>query len=130
MLNICSESIYKPLVIIFRQAPPTDMFSRKNSSLTQKSDKQNVKNHRSISVLPICSQIFQRLIFKSLIVLFCQPVGFQTWDSCINQVLLITHEIYKSFDDGIQFSNSRKMIFLVIFCIFYMIIYYTFYTVF
>ena len=66
MLNICSESIYKPLVIIFRQAPPTDMFSRKNSSLTQKSDKQNVKNHHSISVLPICSQIFQRLIFNEM----------------------------------------------------------------
>ena len=26
--------------------------------------------------------------------------GFQPGDSCINQLLSITHEIYKSFDDG------------------------------
>ena len=26
--------------------------------------------------------------------------GFKPDDSCINQLLSITHEIYKSFDDG------------------------------
>ena len=26
--------------------------------------------------------------------------GFKPGDSCINQLLSITHEIYKSFDDG------------------------------
>ena len=26
--------------------------------------------------------------------------GFKTEDSCINQLLSITHESYKSFDDG------------------------------
>ena len=26
--------------------------------------------------------------------------GFKPWYSCINQLLSITHEIYKSFDDG------------------------------
>ena len=28
--------------------------------------------------------------------------GFKPGDSCINQFLAITHEIYKSFDDGIE----------------------------
>ena len=28
--------------------------------------------------------------------------GFKPWDSCINQLLSITHELYKSFDDGLQ----------------------------
>ena len=29
-------------------------------------------------------------------------LGFKPRDSCINQVLAITHEIYKSFDDGFE----------------------------
>ena len=28
--------------------------------------------------------------------------GFKPGDSCINQLLLITHNIYKSFDDGYE----------------------------
>ena len=28
--------------------------------------------------------------------------GFKPGDSCINQLLSITHEIYKSFDDGFE----------------------------
>ena len=28
--------------------------------------------------------------------------GFKPRDSCINQLLAITHEIYKSFDDGFE----------------------------
>ena len=28
--------------------------------------------------------------------------GFKPGDSCINQLLAITHEIYKSFDDGFE----------------------------
>ena len=28
--------------------------------------------------------------------------GFKPGDSCIKQLLSITHEIYKSFDDGLE----------------------------
>ena len=28
--------------------------------------------------------------------------GFYTWDSCINQLLSITHDIYYSFDEGFE----------------------------
>ena len=31
--------------------------------------------------------------------------GFKPGDSCINQLLSITHEIYKSFDDGWEVSG-------------------------
>ena len=31
--------------------------------------------------------------------------GFKPGDSCINQLLSITHEIYKSFDDGREFRS-------------------------
>ena len=30
----------------------------------KKDDKQNVKNYRHVSLLPICSKIFERLIYK------------------------------------------------------------------
>ena len=29
-------------------------------------------------------------------------LGFKPGNSCINQLLLIAHEIYKSFDDGLD----------------------------
>ena len=31
--------------------------------------------------------------------------GFKPGDSCINQLLSITHEIYKSFEDGLDVRN-------------------------
>ena len=38
--------------------------------------------------------------------------GFKPADSCINQLLAITHEIYKSFDEGFEvkgvFLNISK----------------------
>ena len=34
------------------------------------------------------------------------PSGFKSEDSCINQLLCITHDIYQSFDDG---SETRAV---------------------
>ena len=42
--------------------------------------------------------IENKLIFPS------QP-GFKPGDSCINQLLSITHEIYSSFDEGLEVRN-------------------------
>ena len=44
--------------------------------------------------------MFRFLIENSLI--FSNQSGFKTGDSCVNQLLSITHEIYKSFDDGFE----------------------------
>ena len=59
-----------------------------------------------MSLLPICGKIFERLIYNSLFEFFISnklissnQSGFKPGDSCINQLLSITHEIYKSFDD-------------------------------
>ena len=32
--------------------------------------------------------------------------GFKPGDSCVNQILSITHEIYKSFDDGLEVRGT------------------------
>ena len=59
--------------------------------------------------LPICGKIFEHLIYNSLFEFFnanelisSNQSGFKPGDSCINQLLSITHEIYKSFDDGYE----------------------------
>ena len=60
-----------------------------------------------MSLLPICGKIFERLIQNSLFEFFIanelissNQSGFKPGNSCINQLLSVTHEIYKSFDDG------------------------------
>ena len=62
-----------------------------------------------MSLHPICGTIFKRLIYNSLLEFFIanelissNQSGFKPGDSCINQLLSITHEIYKSFDDGYE----------------------------
>ena len=36
------------------------------------------------------------------VIITCFKPGFKPDDSCINQLLLITHEIYTSFDDELE----------------------------
>ena len=69
--------------------------------LLQKGDKQNLKNYRSVSLLPICGKFFERLVFNEMFSFFLannllgsNQSGFKPGDSCINQLLSITHEIY------------------------------------
>ena len=114
MLKICGDSIYEPLETIFRQALLTGVFPSewKKGNIVpvhKKSDKQNIKNYRPVSLLPICGKIFERLIFNEMFKFFTpnnlispNQLGFKHGDSCINQLLSITHKIYKSFDDGLE----------------------------
>ena len=67
------------------------------------------KNYRPIPLLPICGKVFEKLIFNETFKVFIEneltspnQSGFKPGDSCINQLLAITHEIYKSFDDGVE----------------------------
>ena len=75
----------------------------------KKDDKQCLKNYRPVSLLSICGKIFEILIFNEIFrslnennLIFSNQPGFKPGDSCINQLLSITHEIYKSFDDGFE----------------------------
>ena len=60
-------------------------------------------------MLPICGKILERLIFSEISRFLIEnnfissnQSGFNPGDSCINQLLSITHEICKSFDDGFE----------------------------
>ena len=75
----------------------------------KKSDKQCLKNYRPVSLLPICGKILEGLILNETFRFLTEnnlissiQSGFQLGDSCINQLLSITHEIYKSFDDEFE----------------------------
>ena len=85
---------------------PQDGKSQCGSCL-QKSNKQEVKNYRPIYLLPVSSKIFERLLYDSMLTFFTEnslisqnQSGFKPGDSCTNQLLSITHRIYKYFDDG------------------------------
>ena len=74
-----------------------------------KGDKQILKNYRPISLLPIAGKIFERLLYYRMFEFFIannlmskNQSGFRPGNSCINQLLSITHEIYQCFDDSLK----------------------------
>ena len=114
MLKLCGDAICEPLQLIFNQALvsrsfPCDWKKANIVPIHKKGDKQTLKNYRPVSLLPICGKTFERLIFNEMFRFFLDnklistnQSGFKPGDSCINQLLSITHEIYKSFDDGLE----------------------------
>ena len=114
MLKICGSSIYKPLEMIFKQCIETGFFPSewKKANIVpihKKGDKQTLENYRPVSLLPICGKILERLMFNEMFNFFIEnklissnQSGFKPGDSCINQLLSITHEIYKSFDMALE----------------------------
>ena len=78
----------------------------KNQPVLKKNNKQELKNYRPISLLPVSSKIFERLLHESLFKFFTEnnlvslnQSGFKPGDYCVNQLLSITHQIFKSLDN-------------------------------
>ena len=73
---------------------------------SQKDDKQIISNSRPVSLLPICGEIFERLMFSSFyeyveenkLLSTMHQFGFRSNDSCVNQLLWIVHNLWKDFD--------------------------------
>ena len=111
MLKICDESLCKPLRIIFRSCLENGKFPSewKKANVVpvfKKNNKQELKNYRPISSLPVSSKIFERLLYDSAFKFFTEnnlislnQSGFKPGDSCVNQLLPITHPILKSLDN-------------------------------
>ena len=113
-VQLCGNSICKPLELIFQQAMESGFFpsewKKGNVVLIHKKyDKQCLKNYRPISLLPICGKFFEKLTFNEMFKFFIinelistYHLRFKPGNSCINQLLAITHKVYKSFDDGFE----------------------------
>ena len=70
-----------------------------------KKEEYIVNNYRPVSLLPIASKIFEKAIYHNLLnyierenLLNINQSGFRANDSCINQLISITHEIYRAFN--------------------------------
>ena len=114
MVQICDKAICKPLHLIFSSCIesgifPTEWKMANVVPIHKRDDKQNVKNYRPVSLLPIFGKIFERLIYNEMYSFFIEndlissnQSGFKQGDSCINQLLSITHDIYQSLDQGYE----------------------------
>ena len=111
MLLISDTSIVLPLKIIFHNILDTsvypDLWKVANvSPIHKKADKQLVNDYIPISLLPICSKLFEKLIFDCLyaylsnnnLITNNQSV-FRPGDSTGNQLLYLVSEIHEAFEN-------------------------------
>ena len=71
MLKKCGNSLCRPLELIFNNCLangifPSDWNKGDIVLVHRKNDKQRLNNYRSISLVPIYSKIFERLIFNEM----------------------------------------------------------------
>ena len=109
--KVCGPSIYKPLEIIFNQCIETGVFPsdwKKSNivSIHEKGDKWILKKVPPVLLLTIFGKILEKLILMKcshfLLKISSGQSGFKSGDSCIKQLLSITHEIYSFFDEGLE----------------------------
>ena len=111
MIKMCDNSIVAPLCIIFKNCLETGVYPSiwKKANIVpihKKSNRQCKNNYRPISLLPIFSKIFEKIIYDEIYdhlsingLLTDKQSGFRPGDSTINQLISITHQIFKGFDE-------------------------------
>ena len=122
MIKICDQSVVEPLCSIFERCLETGVYPTqwKKANVIpvhKKGCKQNKCNYRPISLIPIVGKIFEELLFDVIYdhlskqeLITPHQSGFRPGESTINQLLLITHNIYRAFDDTP--SRETRAIFL------------------
>ena len=110
MLILFDDSVGMPLKMIFNNFLVTSLYpdSWKLANVTPifKGDKQSTNNYRPISLLPICGNIFEKIIFNNLYsylnannLITKNQSGFRPGDSTTNQLLFLVDEIHQAFED-------------------------------
>ena len=68
-----------------------------------------VKNYRLVPLLPVFSKIFERIIYNATFkhfldndLIYSTQSSFKPSYYCINVFDVITHNIFKGFDDGLE----------------------------
>ena len=106
-----NESTHILLVIIFRNIVITGIFPdqwklENVTPIHKKNDKQQLSNYRPISLLPICSEIFEKIIFNNIYrylvandLISKHQSGFHSGDSTTNQLLFLVHTIHSALGE-------------------------------
>ena len=105
---LCRSCI--PLCLIYKKCLSNGVFPSKwkfanLQSVHKKNSRQVKTNYRPISLLCICSKIFEKIIYDDLFnfltnsnLITPNQSGFMPGDSTINQLTAITTEIYNAFE--------------------------------
>ena len=109
MLKIFGDPILKPLELILTSCLENGKFPIKWKKTNfvpvqikkqQQKNKQLIESYRPISLLSVCGKIPERLIYNKMFEFFTEnelvshsQSGFKPGDSCIIQLLCITHDI-------------------------------------
>ena len=117
MIKLCGNSICKPLSIIFKDCLSEGKFPHEWKkanvvSVHKKGNKQSLENYRPISLLPICSKIFECLISNEMFTFFTEnnlispnQSGFRSGDSCVNQLLLLPTKFINRLMRGLKLEG-------------------------
>ena len=110
MIKLSYAALITPLKIVFTNCLRYGLFPEiwkyENVVPVHKKNEKNVKgNYRPISLLPIFGKTLEKLMYDSLYshlvsleLLNPNQSGFRTGDSTVNQLISITHTIFKAFD--------------------------------
>ena len=105
MVKICDESLVKPLFGIFQFSLERGNFPSNIVPVHKKGNKSLINSYRLVSLLPVFSKIYEKCIYDTLYNYFQgndlfskSQSGYCKCDSCVSQLLSITHEILKGFD--------------------------------
>ena len=119
MVKLCDASFCKSLELIFKSCLESGKFPLEWKKVNvvpphKKGDKQILENYCPVSLLPITGKISESTLYNNTFEFFTKNdlishnhSGFKPGESCINQLLSITHEIYKSFDDGRDVRGTK-----------------------
>ena len=113
ILKFCADSLYKPLTKLFNYSlrkgvyPSCWKISNICPVYKNKGEKSEKSNYRTIALLSCMSKILEKIIYYSLYeycvsneLLISENSWFKRNDSTVNQLIAITHNIYKSLDSG------------------------------
>ena len=108
MLKLCAPSVYKPLTLLFENCLVSrhfpDICEKSNFvPVHKKEDNQLIKNCQTVSLLPICRILLEKLMFNAIFSLTgtrnmfsVHQSGFCPSDTCMHQLISIVHDIYNA----------------------------------
>ena len=105
--KFCEKSLLKTIILLFQNSAELsynpDIWKRSDTiPAHKKNDKKLVENYRPMSLLPIFGKSFEKIIFNKIYHFLLELLnpnqpGFCPSDSCINQLLTITQEVFQAF---------------------------------